>query len=558
MKILKMITSKRLAWNFLKTYWRGIFSIVWPIIWSPVLFLHWNDKAYRCLYLVLVMAGYWVTECIPLAISSTLPIVYFPAMSILSSNDVTREYFKETNVMFLGGIMVALAVEHSRLHYRIALGFILLVGCSPRRLHFGVMMITMFVSCWMSNTAATAMMCPIIKAVLEELEKQGMGSVYKPLSDEEAQLPEAEKQARQVPTDTTMAYFLAAAYSSTIGGCATIVGTGTNLTYRGLFERHEESLKNLTDWKDYKSQGVNFSLWIVFNAPVMIIINVLTYFILEYMYLGLFRKNSEAYALVQKGKELKGTAREVLKQKFKDLGTISWHESWVLFLFVLCILLWFFRDPGFMPGFAQAISSVKIGDGSVAFFIVIIMFLIPAKPYFLNACSKDQKECPKSSEPLITWKLLHQKCPWGLMFLLGGGFALALGSEKSGMSTMIGEWLSAMHVLPDWIIMALIAIIASFMTELSSNVAICNIVAPIALSLSKNLMIDPLFLSMPTAIACSFSFMLPVGTPPNAVAAGYVNIPTAQMAKAGIVVSVMAMTVYIAAVMTYGKYIYSW
>ncbi|XP_044739633.1 protein I'm not dead yet-like [Chrysoperla carnea] len=557
-------SRSEIYWNFTKTYWKALFSVIWPIIWCPVLFLNFHDKAYRCLYLVLVMAGYWVTECIPLAISSTLPIVYLPAMSIVPTAIVTKEYMNKTNVMFIGGIMVALAVEHSRLHYRIALGFILLIGCSPRRLHFGIMTITMFISWWMSNTAATAMMCPIIKAVLEELEKQGMGSLYKPLSEEEQQLPEAEKQAKRVPTDSTLAYFLAAAYSSTIGGCATIVGTGTNLTYVGLFEGHEEDLKEKVKndtssyWYDYKPKGVNFALWIAFNGPIMFIINCLTFLILEMMYLGLFRKNSEGYKMVQKGKELKSTARTILKQKYNDLGTITWHESWVLFFFLLCIILWFFLEPGFMPGYGKAISSVKINDGSVAFFIIILMFLVPAKPTFLKACTSDRTKWPQKSEPLITWKLLHQKTPWGLMFLLGGGFALALGSKQSGMNDMIGDWLSVMKVLPDWVIMGTIATIASFMTELSANVAICNIVVPICLSLSENLKIDPQFLALPTAIACSFSFMLPVGTPPNAVAAGFVNIPTPQMAKCGIIVSVMAMFVYILAVMTYGKLIYKW
>lgn len=236
-----MATSVNLLVNAFRVYWRSIFIVIFPLILLPVFILN-NTAANRCLYVVLIMAAFWVTECLPLPVTALIPMVLFPLMGILPSEETSLCYLKETNMMFIGGLIIAIAVEHCNLHRRVALATILLVGCSPRKLNFGLVVVTMFVSMWISNTAAIAMMCPIMEATLKELEAQGIGNMYinsRSKEDEAVEtgetppLKDPKDQEKLVPSKITICYFLGAAYASTIGGLGTIVGSGTNLTFKG-------------------------------------------------------------------------------------------------------------------------------------------------------------------------------------------------------------------------------------------------------------------------------------------------------------------------------------
>nr|XP_022906389.1 protein I'm not dead yet [Onthophagus taurus] len=538
--------------KFLQIYWRAIFVVIFPLILLPV-FTSNNTPALRCLYVVLLMAGLWVTEALPLPVTALIPMVLFPLMGILDSDRTSVCYLKETNMMFVGGLIIAIAVEYCNLHRRVALYVILLVGCSPRKLNFGLVAVAMFVSMWISNTAAIAMMCPIMEATLKELESQGIGSVYE--KDEEIEdgdkennkekndvvakegEPNQQKQIEQKrPSKTTICYFLGAAYASSIGGMGCIVGSGTNLTFKGIYETRFPN-----------SPGVEFAAWMFLNVPIMLVTMFLTWIWLQVMYMGMFRPNSEDAKRIRLGKQGEQVAQKVIRQKLEEMGPISFHEAMVGLMFVLAVFLWFFRKPQFIPGWTEFITDMKVKDATAALIVVMLLFIIPAKPDFIYWFKTDKSERAKTPSPaLITWKVVQQKLPWGLIFLLGGGFALAEGSNVSGMSILIADSLGPLAKLPPFAVLVIASTFASILTEFSSNVAVANVLLPVLAEISLAAKWHPLYLMMPVALACSHAFCLPVGTPPNAIAAAPCNIPTKEMVKAGLGVSIISILVLFA------------
>uniref|UniRef100_A0A8D0CC37 Solute carrier family 13 member 2 n=1 Tax=Scleropages formosus TaxID=113540 RepID=A0A8D0CC37_SCLFO len=322
------------------------------------------------------MALYWCTECLPLAITALLPIILFPMMGILEASEVSIQYLKDSNMLFMGGLLVAIAIEHWNLHKRIALRVLLLVGVRPALLMIGFMSTTAFLSMWISNTASTAMMLPIAHAVLNQLsateaeadDKElhgGLDNLAFEMNDLQDTKPQKEVMVlpdNGITEDVTSAFeqrrqkreqkylklskgmSLSVCYAASIGGTATLTGTTPNLILKGQMDQLFPN----------SSGVITFASWFGFSFPNMLLMLILSWFWLQFMYMGLNMKKSFGCGSSNEGDK---EAYQVMKNEYKKLGDISFAEGTVLGIFILLVVLWFTRDPGFIPGYALAKGS---------------------------------------------------------------------------------------------------------------------------------------------------------------------------------------------------------
>ncbi|XP_029678530.1 protein I'm not dead yet-like [Formica exsecta] len=538
----KLLSCLRDTGHFLKIYWKILFALFWALFLLPFLLIY-DCSEVRCAYVVLLMGGYWVTDCFPMAVTSLIPVVMFPALGILSTADTCTCYMNDTIMVFIGGLILAIAIEHSNLHLRIALGVMKTVGCSHARLLGGLCVVTTFISMWVSNTAATAMMVPIIFAVLRELEQAGVGAVFKSqIVDPER--PDIPSEIR--PTKITKAYLLAAAYCSTFGGTGTLVGTGTNLTFKGIYESTFP-----------KAEGISFTEWMIASFPQMVVNSFLTWMYVRIAFLGYLRPRSKDAEMATIGTEGEAVTNQVIQQRYKNLGPVTFHEYGVATLFFMCVFLWIFRKPGFVVGWSELITDIDLRDSVPVIFASILMFFIPKDPSFIYSYSQDPAKRPKrSSEGLITWKVIETKMPWSLMFLLGGGFAISRGSVASCMAKRVGEALLPLRYLPPVVILALVCFFEGTLTEFTSNVGIANITLPVIAQMCVAMEIHPMYLMIPATLMCSFSFRLPVGTPPNAIITIAGHIPTNMLISGGCAPAIYSLIVEVIFFPTWGVFVY--
>ncbi|XP_029924314.1 solute carrier family 13 member 5a [Myripristis murdjan] len=544
----------------LRQVWRskgGLVLVCSPLVLLP---LAVSTAEAACAYVMLLMAVYWCTEVLPLAVTALLPTVLFPLLGVMESKDVCMQYLKDTNMLFVGGLMVAVAVEHWNLHKRIALRVLLLVGVRPALLMLGFMGVTAFLSMWISNTATTAMMVPIVQAVLDQLNAQsqsvGRGltqvsaaaeSVCCQMELEELSGDEDEEDRRRM----CKGLLLCVCYAASIGGIATLTGTGPNLVLTG----------QMSQLFPQNGDVINFASWFAFAFPTMLLMLTLAWFWLQFLYIGCNLRRTWGCGAAKSQKEQ--AAYDVIRDELRRLGPMSYGEGSVLALFVLLVVLWFTRDPHFMDGWATYLFNAKaefVTDATVSLFVAVLLFILPSEPpsylCFWRGTDTEPQRPRGPAPPLLTWQVTQRKMPWNIVLLLGGGFALARGSEVSGLSRWLGDQMTPLQSIPPGAIAVVICFLVATFTECASNVATATLFLPILASMAQSIGVNPLYVMVPCTLSASFAFMLPVATPPNAIVFSYGFLKVSDMAKTGAVMNLIGIGCISLAVNSWGRLLF--
>lgn len=450
--------------------------IIGPLLFFVCLAIGGENEQVRMIACVLWMLAWWISGVVPVGITALLPIILFPLLGILDLKATTANYANPVIYLFLGGFILGLAIEKWNLHKRIALNIINLSGEKPNKIILGSMLATAILSMWISNTATAVMMLPI-----------GM-SVVKLLGDKISDV----KAGRNFG----ITLMLGIAYSANIGGITTLIGTPPNLVLASITS--ESGL-----------DPIDFSTWLFFAFPLVILLFAGTYFI------------STRVIFPVRISKIEGI-KALIKNELNELGKPDSGEKRVLIIMVCTALLWIFRAQLSKIAWLETLS-----DTTIAILASVVLFVVPDKA---------------SKEPLLQWEDT-QKLPWGILLLFGGGISVAKGMEVTNIVELLGNWISQHSTPHIFVLVLIICALALFLTEVMSNVALVSVFIPVSFVIAESFGLNEMQLAIPLTIAASCAFMFPISTPPNAIvfSSGYLKMR--DMAKTGVLLNIASIII---------------
>jgi sodium-dependent dicarboxylate transporter 2/3/5 len=431
-----------------------------------------SPEAWRLVGLTLWMVVWWLSEAVPIPATALLPIPLMPLLGIADEKSITSHYANPLIFLFLGGFMIALAMQKWGLHTRIALTIVRAVGTSPAGLIGGMVCATGFISMWVNNTSTTIMMYPVGLSLLQYL---------KGVSPEDPRL-----------RNFSVAMMLAIAYSASIGGVGTLIGTAPNALLAGFLQ------------ESYK-QTITMSQWLWVGLPFVFIMLPVMWFLLTQV----------IYPV--RGLRFEG-AQQLIRKELSSLGRMSVPERVVLGVFLLAVLGWLVREP------LSKATGLPLSDSFIAMSAALLLFVLPV--------SLARREFA------IDWSTA-EKLPWGVLLLFGGGLAIAGAFESTGLAKWIGGQVSGLSV-DLWVLILVVSTLIIFLTELTSNTAVTATFLPVMGAVAVGLGHDPRWLVIPVAMSASAAFMLPVATPPNAIVFANPDLHVRDMARAGFLLNLFA------------------
>ncbi|WP_205961880.1 SLC13 family permease [Paracoccus aestuarii] len=491
------IRSARMIWG-LRLLGLGLAALVWFALGGQA---DLSPDARIVAAVGTLMAVWWMTEAIPLSATALLPIVLIPALTDRTVAQATQPYASSIVFLFLGGFLIAIAMEKWHLHTRIALLTLRKVGVAPKRIVLGMMLATGFLSMWVSNTATTLMMLPIGLSVLSLVVERGSrqdGAAAEEALKGGATISEVVKDPNIKAFGVCLV--LAIAWSASMGGLGTLLGSPPNAIVAGYAA-------------DELGRRIGFLEWMMLGTPLALVFILLGWVLMTRV---LYRFDLP---------EIPG-GQQMIEDQVRDLGPLSQGERMVLAVFLGAAFLWVV--PGLLitiPGVEDAAPWLGgLDDTAIAIGAGLVMFLLPGR-------GRDQM--------VLEWKDAERGLPWGVLLLFGGGLSLASAVAASGLDGWFGQQVTGLGALPTVLLVAAVVAIIMFLTEVTSNTATAATFIPILGGVALGIGADPMTLLIPAALAATCAFMLPVGTPPNAIVFGTGTVTIAQMARGGVVLNML-------------------
>jgi sodium-dependent dicarboxylate transporter 2/3/5 len=437
-----------------------------------------SDEANAVLASTLWIAVWWITEAIPIAVTSLLPIILFPLSGALPLAETSSSFGHRYVFLYMGGFILALAIEKWNLHKRIALNIIKLIGTDVKKIILGFMLATAFLSMWISNTATAVMMLPIGIAIIKQM-----------------------KDSKSIPDQENLifgkALMLSIAFSASVGGIATLIGTPPNLVFAGIIQ-------------ELYGIEISFLKWIIFGLPISIILLTISWIYLTRVAFKFSQINFDV-GMVE------------IKKQLTELGEIRYEEKIVLVVFVITGAAWISRT------FFLNLFLPSLDDSMIALMSGISLFLL----------STEKKN---NVEKIMHWEDAV-KLPWGILLLFGGGLAIAAGFQSSGLASWIAENFTQLSGFSLFIILLVVIAAVNFLTEITSNIATTAMLLPILAPTALILGVHPYILMVGATLSASCAFMLPVATPPNAVVFGSNYLKISDMVRVGILMNIISIII---------------
>lgn len=459
--------------------WAGpaAFLLLWFFIPEDYI----SPKAPAVLALGTWMIIWWITEAVPIPVTAFLPMIGFPVLGVMKIGQATAPYANPVIFLFMGGFIIALALEKHRLHERIALNLIRLTGTSGNGIILGFSLATALLSMWISNTATAMMMLPIATSVTNLiLRSDSPGG--------KARTPGEKNFAT--------ALMLTVGYAASLGGMATLIGTPPNVVFAGLLS-------------DLFQRKISFAEWFIVGFPTAALLVLANYFMVTRL---LFPNHLPS---------IEGSG-QLIQNKLSELGPLRKAEKLVLIIFGFTALLWMTQQP-----LNKLLQTDFLNDTTIAMLGGLLMFSVPVDF--------------RSGEFILTWKDT-EKMAWGILFLFGGGLCLAEGLSTGGIIQAIGQWIGGQSHYSVWLILALIVISVS-LSEVMSNVALVNVFVPVVFGIAQVMQVNPILLGLPVTLGASIALMSPIATPPNAIVFSSGHIRIQDMVKAGFILNIISILI---------------
>lgn len=497
----KAFLQKHLPLQIIKQKWflgmLGLMAaagMVWMVPGNQYPLAQWHAG------LVTLMAWFWVFEVIPIPVTSLFPLFLMPALGLGKMDEVAAYYGESIIFLFLGGFLLAIGLQKSGLHKRLALAIVAKIGGQPARLVLGFMVATGLMSMWISNTASVMVMMPIALSVIDAASGEGAD----------------RKQVRKL----ALGLMLGIAYAADIGGMSTLVGTPPNLIFLRTFSKLFPA-----------APEVGFGQWMAFGVPIGI------------LFLG-FGWLLMTKVILRMGKADLFGGGQIIHEHQKELGPVRWDEWWSGIIFGVAVLLWVTGsdikngEEMLFMGWRTLLGLGAVSDPAVAIFAATLLFVIPSKS--------------RKGEAILAWKDATL-VPWGILLLFGGGFAIAGGFESTKLSIIIQDSLSGLEFGSPLLVVAFTCFLITFLTEITSNSALVTLMLPILASLAVVMRIDPRLFLIPATLTASCAFMMPIASPTQAIIFGSGHVEIKEMMRAGIWFNFLGIIIVTALFMTIGK-----